>query len=157
MSNILRRLRGIFGMGLVWSFVWAVAGAAIGAFESFVLGRAPPQLGPRIVVASSVQWATYGFVLGTLFTIVLAIAERRRTLEQLSTWRLAVWGALAGTVLPLGFIFGVLAFHGLTVSNGFSATILSAVLGAGCAAGSLTVARAGLPDSTSRTSLPGSR
>lgn len=155
MGRFLRRLRGIFGLGLTWSIVWALAGAATGAFETLVLDRAPPGLGPRIILASTISWASYGFVLGCLFAIVLAIAERRRTLEQLATWRLAVWGGLAGIVLPLAFFTGLWAFEGLTVSNGFSATFLSAALGAGCAAGSLAIARAGLTEPARRASLPG--
>ncbi len=45
--------------------------------------------------------AVPGFVGGTLFSLVLGVAGRRRRFEQLSLPRVAAWGALGGVLLSL--------------------------------------------------------
>jgi hypothetical protein len=147
MKTFLRRLRGIVGIGLTWSAVWAVTGIFFGTVQFVSMSRAYPELARLstfaiMALASGVSWATYGFALGSIFGGVLAIAERRRTLERLATWRIAVWGAIAGLLLPLSFALGMKIIEGVSIDNVLVATAISASLGAGCAAGSLLLARA---------------
>jgi hypothetical protein len=145
MKTIFRRLRGILGMGVTWAVVWACAGALIGIVQRYWLPRSYPQLPPGaldgIILANGISWGTYGFALGSLFACVLAIAERRRALEQLTIWRIAVWGALAGALLPVTFMVGLKLATGWGVTNGLLSTLLSVSLGAGSAAASLALAR----------------
>ncbi|MGH9720729.1 MAG: hypothetical protein ACRD8O_10995, partial [Bryobacteraceae bacterium] len=88
MKTLLRRIRGMIGMGLTWAAVWAFAGALVGTVQKYWLLRSYPHLPAStfdgMVLATSMSWASYGFALGSLFACVLAIAERRRTLEQLA-------------------------------------------------------------------------
>jgi hypothetical protein len=142
MRTLLRRIRGIVGMGLTWSMVWALAGAAYGVTAVFVYDDLTPLA--DVVFPSSISWATYGFALGSLFACVLAVGERRRSLEQLATRRMALWGGIAGALLPLSFIALAATQEGIHLNNGFVGTILSTLLGAGCAAASFRLARAGL-------------
>ena len=62
-------------------------------------------------------------------------------LEHLATWRVALWGALAGLIPPVFIIIGVRFIEDATVNNALVATIGSILLSAGCAAASLALAR----------------
>jgi hypothetical protein len=159
MRTLTRRLRGILGIGLVWSVVWALTGFLYGATTQYWIGRSHRELDNlstliSMALASAVSWASYGFVLGCIFGGVLSIAERRRTLDNIATWRIAVWGGTAGLLLPLGFMLGLMILKGWTVDNAAAATAISVALGAGCAAASLNVARAGLADARSVAAIP---
>jgi len=78
-----------------------------------------------------------GFLAGITFSAVLGVVEGRRSFEQMSIPRFALWGAVGG-----------LLFSGLFVtvaSLGLQALVVLgpvfALSGAGCASGSLALAR----------------
>ncbi len=78
--------------------------------------------------------AGVGLISGCLSALVLAAAERHKTLGDLSLWRTAHWGALSAGVWPF-----------ITPGNNMMVVIL-APFGAACAAGTLAIARrAALP------------
>jgi hypothetical protein len=122
-------------MGLIWAVPWAIVAVLIGLVvdpdESmdemwWVIGAYP------------------GFLGGVLFSVVLAVAERHRSLSELSVRRFGAWGALAGLVIGvLPFILGTpsadidVARLATVVIGSF--TLMSAV----SAAGSLALARRG--------------
>ena len=133
MKKWLRRIRGAVGMGLTWAGVWGPVAVLIGMFVD------PDGSMDEMWVAIG---AYPGFLGGVVFSAVLAIAARRRRLEELSLARVALWGAAAGLLVgALPFTIGdptserplwLLA----TVVIG-SITLLSAA----SAAGSLALAR----------------
>lgn len=133
MKKWLRRIRGAVGMGLTWALVWAPAAVLIGLFVD--PDGSMDEMWPAI-------GAYPGFLGGVVFSMVLAIAARRRRLDELSLSRVAAWGAAAGLLVGvLPFTIGeptterplwLLA----TVVIG-TITLLSAV----SAAGSLALAR----------------
>lgn len=133
MRQALRRIRGALLMGLAWAVVWAPIGILIG----MIVDPTGAMDEPWIAVG-----AYPGFLGGVLFSIVLAIAARRRSFEQLSTGRFAAWGALAGALL------GVIPFLVGEASSGARPWLLGAIfissttlLCALSAAGSLALAR----------------
>jgi len=89
------------------------------------------------------MWILWGAVSGGIFAIVLMFAERRRSLLELATARVALWGAVGSLALPAAlmvrddFVRGVL-IEGRLV---FLPLALIAALGAACAAGTLRIAR----------------
>jgi hypothetical protein len=135
MKKWLKRIRAAVTMGLLWAVPWAVVAVLIGFIvdpdESmdemwFLIGAYP------------------GFLGGVLFSIVLAVAERRRNLSELSVRRFGAWGAAAGLVI------GVLPFMlGTPSANIDVARLATVVIGsftlmsAASAAGSLALARRG--------------
>lgn len=135
MKKWLRRIRAAVTMGLLWAVPWAVVAVLIGLVvdpnESmdemwWVIGAYP------------------GFLGGVLFSVVLAIAERRRSLSELSIRRFGAWGAAAGLVIGvLPFMLGTpsadldVARLATVVMGSF--TLMSAL----SAAGSLALARRG--------------
>lgn len=133
MKKWLRGIRAAVVMGLVWAVVWAPIGVLVGLIVDpdgsmdemwFLIGAFP------------------GFLGGVVFSIVLAIAARRRRFEELSLPRFAAWGALAGLLVgALPFMIGEptsgVPLWLLAGSVTCSITLLSAV----SAAGSLALAR----------------
>lgn len=133
MKKWLRRIRGAVGMGLTWALVWAPVAVLIGFFVD------PDGSMDEMWVAIG---AYPGFLGGVVFSIVLAIAARRRRLEELSLSRVALWGAAAGLMV------GVLPFTIGEPTTERPLWLLATVvigtitlLSAASAAGSLALAR----------------
>ena len=135
MKHWLRRARGAVGLGVVWALVWAVVAVAIGL--AIDPDGSMDEMWPTV-------GAYPGFLGGVLFSVVLAIAALRRSLQELSLPRVAAWGALAGLVVgTLPFLIGEpttelpLWLLALVVIGSITA------LSAASAAGSLAIARRG--------------
>jgi hypothetical protein len=99
LRKVLRRLRGVAGTGLTWAVGWAGLVTGIVALFGVDLG-----ILPRVALYQAIG----GFFAGTGFALVLSIAERRHTLEELSLLRVAAWGAIGG-LLAHGVV-GLLVF-----------------------------------------------
>ena len=134
MKKLLRRIRGAIGMGLTW----AVAGGAAGTIIN--LGFLV-RTGSRPDAPFPIMLGALGFVAGVVFSGVLRLVEGRRRFDQMSLPRFAAWGAAVGFALSATFF--------LAVSRGDPAFLqyfvvvgpVVAVAAAGCAAGSLALAR----------------
>jgi len=134
MKKWVRRIRGAIGMG----FTWALAGGAAGTIIS--LGFLV-RTGSRPDAPFPIMLGALGFVAGVAFSGVLRLVEGRRRFDQLSLSRFAAWGAAVGFALSATFF--------LLVSRGDPAFLryfvvvgpVVAVVAAGCAAGSLALAR----------------
>ena len=133
MKDLLRRFRGALGNALTWAAGWSIAGAAIGLLNVLVAG-APLSV---VIFPFAYSWAKMGFLGGTLFSIVLGIAEGRTRLDQMSIPRIAAWGGIGALLFATPIAIGL----GLTTEMlvGLPFVVL---LGAGSAAGSLVIARA---------------
>jgi hypothetical protein len=126
MKKWLRRIRGAIGMGLTWAAAWFGAGLIL----LLVVG----------VGAADVPFPLFfgllGFLAGVTFSGILGIVEGRRRFDQMSLPRFAVWGGVGGLLLS-----GILA---LATGLGGELLVLGpsfALSGAGCAVGSLALAR----------------
>lgn len=139
MKEFLRLVRGALGMGVTWAVGWAPLGAVLGWVVWILLD---PLVGLGAIVASNAAgFGLLGFMGGALFSGVLRLAEGRRSFDQLSLPRFTAWGAVGG--LLLGGIAVVGSFWGAGATPLLSGVFLgvSAVLGAGSAAGTLALAR----------------
>jgi hypothetical protein len=120
-----RRIRGAIGLGLTWGFAWFAAGMIL-----LVI------VGPNAAdVPFPLFFGLLGFLAGVTFAGILGLAEGRRRFDEMSIPRFALWGGVGGLVLATvmsvllgGGVFPVLA-------------PIFALAGAGCAAGSLALAR----------------
>ncbi len=129
MSQWLKRVRGVVGMG----FIWALGGIGIGGLIELLDNVAPAAHGfTRQVDMWPQTLAIPGFVAGIVFAVVLGIAGGRRRFEELSFQRFAAWGVVTGVLVgALGMSFGApLLFLGVM-------TVLSVV----GASGTLALAR----------------
>lgn len=137
--NVLRKLRGLLGVGATWGTLWAGIGAVIG----FVLGRMDPFL--WVLGNPVVEWAlgmgAYGVISGFGFGTLLSLREGSRTLRDLSLRRVAAWGVLGSAAVPL--LFGALGFFSAstTVVDVLGAIAVTAGLGGLFAPGSVAIAR----------------
>lgn len=136
MPQWVRRVRSALVMGLLWALVWAPVALALGIF---VLDpdNSRDEMWPMV-------GALPGFVGGVVFSLVLAIAARRRRFDELSVPRFAAWGALAGLLVgsipfAIGTPTSAIPLWQLALAVVGAITLLCAA----SAAGSLALARMG--------------
>jgi hypothetical protein len=133
-------------MGLTWAVGWTLTGVLIGV-GSVLLPGLPWDVFFDVFDAPLPALAIPGFVGGALFSIVLGIAGRNRSFDELSIPRFAAWGAIGGlllSVLPAAMVALGLA----TITGGVGPWVGTAViagplalLSAASASGSLALAR----------------
>jgi hypothetical protein len=140
------RISGILGLGAIWSLVWAVVGVVWGAVLGFAGARFLPEAIVRqqqfaLALTGAAFFAIYGFTVGTMFGIVLSLAERRRTLERLRASRLALLGGVAGLLVAMTIMIASRSTEAFAPGVIGQVAGIAGVLGAGCAAASLKLAR----------------
>ena len=136
----VRRVRGVLAFAAIWAVVWVPAGLLL----DFLFAAAGHALHASLQELG--VFTALGAASGAVFAALLALLERHRALEQLSSRRLAVWGALAGALLPIGGSLVALAvFRGSKLLMPDTAFLFAFVasLGAGCAWTTLALARRG--------------
>ena len=138
-GKLLRKLRGLLGVGITWGTLWAGIGAGIG----LVVGIVSPELwnwGNPIL-----EWALgmglYGLVSGFGFGALLSLGEGSKTLRDLTLGRVALWGVLGSAAVPV--VFGFLGAFGAGTSmiDIVEAMAVTALLGGTFAPGSVALAR----------------
>ena len=133
MKTWLKRIRGAVGMGLTWAAGWSLVSSLL----TLWLG------GPGFALGPTLAFALYGFLGGGFFSLLLGLTEGRRTFEEMSLSRFAVWGALA----PLLMLLTLTATSGtvgqLLNPEGLRFAAVLVLFGTGSAAGSLVLARRG--------------
>ncbi len=127
MRKWLRRIRGAFGMGLIWAMAWFGAGLIL----LLVVGVGAAD------VPFPLFFALLGFLAGVTFSGVLGIVEGRRRFDQMSLPRFAAWGGAGGLLLSV-VLAAALGWDAFLVLGP-----IFALSGAACAAGSLALARRG--------------
>lgn len=125
MKKWLGRIRAMVVMGVTWALAWFGVGLIL--FLAVPFGNTDDPV-PLLL-------GVLGFLAGTIFSAVLGIVEHRRRLIRMSLARFAGWGALGGLLLS-----GILAF---LVGEFLVLGSVFALAGAGCAAGTLALARRG--------------
>ena len=120
-------------MGLTWAAGWAVVAFILSLAGFFGTGTF------SIYVVFAVLWGVVGLVGGSIFSMVLGIAERRRRFEEMSLPRFAAWGGVGGLLLAIPWLFG--AGPSPTLGEMLGTGVVMALLAAGSAAGSLALAR----------------
>jgi len=158
--NDMHRLRGVLGTALTWAIVWLPVGVvmalmALNSRREVICLYCPPfwDWFPLFVFS----WTLWGAVSGGVFAIVLMIAERRRSLAELSYTRTALWGALGSLSLPAALMVRDAIRSGVLIEGrlGVLSVVLTAGLGAACAAGTLRIARQSvIRESTMPSVLP---
>ena len=144
--NILRKLRGMFGIGVFWAVVWAPIGLAMATIQLLSSGFGLPPV--ELAVGLLMSGLMNGFATGFLFSGGLGFVYRRRSFADIRPSVIAGIGALAGVIPPLGTMSVTLAWGAFSIplvaimiAIGFGGS-----LGAATALGALKLAQAA-PDS----------
>jgi hypothetical protein len=111
-----------------------------------------------------VLWGGFGAMNGIAFGVFLMLAERHRTLEQLSRTRVALWGGIGAALFPAVLFLLIVAIPGFNLLGpgvahaGFgqflTSCLINGILGAAVATTHLSLARR-LPAGVSRPQLTG--
>jgi hypothetical protein len=126
MRKSLRRIRGAIGMGLIWGAAWGVAGTMLAVVTRFKADAPFPLI-----------FGVLGFIAGVIFSAILALTEGRRSFDQMSLPRFAVWGATGGLLLSAVFAKAASLDWGDVLAIAPTFAVACAV----CASGSLAIAR----------------
>ncbi|MDX1646914.1 MAG: hypothetical protein R3304_07205 [Longimicrobiales bacterium] len=127
MTGWWTRIRGAFGMGLTWAAAWFAAGMALLLVVGFGAADVPFPLG----------FGLLGFLAGVTFSGVLRLTEGRRSFHQMSIPRFAGWGGVGGLLFSALFV----AVTDVALDALLFLGPIFALAAAGCAAGSLALAR----------------
>ncbi len=140
MKTWLRKLRGVVSIGAIWGLTLSVLGFAIGAIVSMIWHEILPSTVVKYVVNVALYYGIAGFLFGSGFAGVLTIVDGRKTFEELTPKRAALWGALTGVGVTI--VVGVVA-TGLGIPlTGFVASIcMCGAVTAGLGAGTVRLAR----------------
>lgn len=100
--SLARRIRGLVGTALTWGVIGALIGipAFIVVMRPWPLSAVRWERFIRLFSMWEVAAFAWGAAGGLAFALAFIALERSRRLSQLSLTRVAVWGALAGAVLP---------------------------------------------------------
>jgi hypothetical protein len=102
-------------------------GVGLGALTGFELS---------FLFRMTLNSAVSGFIAGASFAVILNIAERKHSLEDLSLRRVALWGAAGGLLLSF-----IPAAFGIPLSYLLAPVLINGGIGAGMATGSVILAR----------------
>ena len=94
MKPFLRRLRGVIKTGLTWAIPYGAFWGGFMALQGFDMST---------ILTAALANGIGMFIAGSVFAVILSLAERRHTLEELSLRRVALWAGL-GTLLVVGFV-----------------------------------------------------
>ncbi len=99
MHNLIRKLRDAVVITVSWGILWAALGAVIG----LVIGVFNPNSIDPGEHPTGMAWilARVGAISGFIFSVLLFIFERQKTLAELPLFRAVLWGVLASAVFPL--------------------------------------------------------
>lgn len=139
MNRLLRRLRGLLGVGLTWGALWGVIGALVGLLLGLV---APDVWGwTHRLFEWTIGMGLYGLLSGVGFGSLLALRERRNTIFDVSLGRAAIWGVVGAAAVPL--LFGALGTFevGTTTVEVLGAILVTGVLGGTFAPAAIAIAR----------------
>jgi len=125
---IIRRLRAVFALALIWAIAWAPVGLGLGLRHILINSRG---IGPIVPFLSvfTVIGAVVGGICGTAFAIALLVLGRGRPSTQMPALPVAL---VAGSI---GFLVGAKS------DPGYAAATLFGVRAAASAYGSLRIAR----------------
>ena len=106
--RVLKRIRAILLVAVIWGLVWLPVGLAEGSYRHL---RQSPYHAYSLrdnLSSALVAWVVLGALSGASFAVILAIGERGSQLGGLTHRRMPGWGALGG-IIPIMTAFAIFA------------------------------------------------
>ena len=94
MGPLLRKLKAALGIGSIWGIAFGAVGTALGGLISTTSFM-------NSALGLGVGFGVAGFLLGASFGGLLSVMEGRRTLDELTARRAALWGFVVGAAVAL--------------------------------------------------------
>ena len=140
-----RKLRAALGVATTWAATWAVWGMLYSGVIVVLSGYSVALPIWELILTQAVRSGALGFIGGALFSTVLGFRYARRSLGELPAWRLAVWGAVVGLLVPVGLTVSTLTALGYTVPLSFLAQsiLINAIPGLATAYATVKIAQGG--------------
>ena len=115
MNDLIRRVltkaRGVLGLGLIGAAVGLLGGAVVGLLSLLIETGFPTGIEHwgvllRGALVNAATWSGLGAFTGIGFGALMAVTDGKRSLEELSQWKMGLLGAVAGGLfLPLREIY----------------------------------------------------
>ncbi len=115
MGSLIRKLKAALGIGSIWGIAAGAVGTALGG----LLLPTGSFLSSALVLG--VATGVTGLVLGAGFGGLLSVMEGRRTLDELTAHRAALWGFVVGAAVAL---LGTITVVSLTDVVGMAESLL---------------------------------
>ena len=161
MSMLPQKLRAIFTTAVLWAGASMLACVPVRTIIWLIRGRSHDLL--EFLRLGLVLWGGFGVMNGIAFGVFLMLAERNRTLEQLSRTRVALWGGIGAALFSAALFLLIVAIPGFTllgpsvahagIGAFLTSCLINGILGAAIATTHLSLARR-LPAGVSRPQLP---
>jgi hypothetical protein len=137
MGILLRKLEAALGIGSIWGIAGGAVGTAFGG-----LSRIPTGSFLSSALVFGVGTGVAGLILGAGFGGLLSVMEGRRTLDDLTANRAALWGFVVGAAVALVGLITVASMKGVGIAAselGIPIAVqLIAVAGAAASYGAIT-------------------
>ncbi len=137
MGILLRKLKAALGIGSIWGIAGGAVGTAFGG-----LSRIPTGSFLSSALVFGVGTGVAGLILGAGFGALLSVMEGRRTLDDLTANRAALWGFVVGAAVALVGTIAVASLKGVGIAAGGLGIPISvqliAVAGAAVSYGAVT-------------------
>jgi hypothetical protein len=102
-KGLVRRLRGVLGLGAFGGLAGALAGSLFWV-GVFLLGETNGVVFGSLGWTAAL-WGTFGAFGAAGAGALLTLSSSRRTFDQVSPWRLAAFGAAMGFLAPPAYMF----------------------------------------------------
>ncbi len=97
-TQLLRKVRAALIVTAIWVLFWTPFAVGLDHILADILFPDPRIDSPY---TPATVWAIWGALSGLAFAIVLALAERGRSVGGLSTGRMLSWGAVGSALVPV--------------------------------------------------------
>jgi hypothetical protein len=132
-----RTLRGMLGMGLIYS---AVAFALMVPLAATVFFSGVDADDLDFLIVAPFGWAAIAFVLGTIYAGLLAFVARGRAFREISIWRVMAAGVVPG-LIPAAIVLASDLIKGHPIGDALDPLIMFPPLSAAVAVVTLLIAR----------------
>jgi hypothetical protein len=159
LDRLRARIRGIIGLGIVGGLLGFVGGGIWGVVSSMVRSGVHLEADyfrflAGMALGNAIGFMQIGGFTAAGFGVLLAAVESKRSLQELSLWRVGLLGALVGASFPPIYVIGS---QGLTAYVAAAASFVPVMGALGVVGGLLAASLVDVAKRADRAELPSAR